>query len=553
MMRDLKESQSRAFSDRRGLLLNRENWFFILVFLLALILRITGLDFLLPHFEAGDEKDIVESSLNIIRTGDFNPHFFWYGSFPIYWITAIYYLVILILWPFSGQPSLAVFIEGLNVHDYHCLFFYIGRITSVFFGLLTIYLLYEIGKNLFGKKAGKLIVLLSSFDAFHVTFSQIFKIDISLSFWILATVYFALKIMESGKTRNYLLGGVCAGLAMSTKYNFLAFVPLVAANILKDKNWKSIFDLKLLLAGYVAVAVFVVTCPFSMLDFQSFYSQLFFQMNVLQQVYYLDASFFKTEIPYLSHLILMGLSNPLISFLSVFGMISFFRRDWRSAVLVISFPVIYFVFAFGISKLPNPQNIFPIIPFQIILCGFFFHQLFENKKFWYRYLGVGIFIMNIILQIFCLVYSPPYAAWANPYVKSGNWIDKNINKSSIVMSYYGNLGNIHYVESSFGFAQEYLIKPKLNKFEENLAKIKPDFLILMNWGMEHQNNNYFKNYGKWVNDILKKPFSDYCLVKGFYLPKMYRGISEKLIPVSKDYGLLVFGKKAGSRCEKLDF
>jgi len=550
MMRTYKANQSQTLSSRLGSILNKENWFFIFVFLLALILRIKDIGLFLPYFEAGDEKFLVESSLNIIRTGDLNPHFFWYGSFPIYWISAIYYLVILILWPFSNQSSLASFIGNLNIYDYHFLFFYIGRITSVLFSLLTIYLLYAIGKNLFGKKTGKIILFLSSFNVFHAFLSQLFKVDISLSFWILATVYFALKILESGKIINYVLGGICVGLAMSTKYNFLAFIPLAAARVLKDKEWKSLFELKLFLAGYVAAVTFIVTCPFSILDFKDFYSQLYFQMKTLQQGPY-DPMSFLTGIPYLAPLIAIGGSDPLIAFSSVFGLIIVFRKDWRSAVLVSCFPVIYFIFAFGVSKLPNPQNIFPTFPFLVIFSGFFFKQFFESNRPRYRHLAVGIFILNIIFQIlFYFIYLPPYQAWEYPYKESVKWIEKNIDKNSIVMSYYGSPGNFRYIKGSFGFAQEYMIRPKLKNYEENLVKFKPDFLILMNWGMEHQSNDDFKAYGNWVNAILKKPFSDYCLIKGFYLPKIYRGISEKFIPVSENYGLLIFQRKEVQGCEK---
>ena len=43
-------------------------------------------DLLLPYFESGpDERYLIDPALKILKTGDLNPHFFWYGSFPIYW------------------------------------------------------------------------------------------------------------------------------------------------------------------------------------------------------------------------------------------------------------------------------------------------------------------------------------------------------------------------------------------------------------------------------------------------------------------------------------
>ena len=54
------------------------------ILVLAAVLRLWTVDSGIPHTVAVDEPEIMGRAVNILKTGDFNPHFFDYGGFTIY-------------------------------------------------------------------------------------------------------------------------------------------------------------------------------------------------------------------------------------------------------------------------------------------------------------------------------------------------------------------------------------------------------------------------------------------------------------------------------------
>jgi hypothetical protein len=55
-------------------------WALVGLIVLGLVLRVWGITFGLPYLYHPDEPLGVSVAINMVKTGDLNPHFFGYGS-----------------------------------------------------------------------------------------------------------------------------------------------------------------------------------------------------------------------------------------------------------------------------------------------------------------------------------------------------------------------------------------------------------------------------------------------------------------------------------------
>lgn len=96
------------------------------------------------------------------------------------------------------------------------------RISSVVFGVLVIVMVYKLSFELFGNKNLSLLAtLLASLDGLLLVQSRVAMNDIHVTFFILLTFLVYLRYRKSLSSRLLLLSGVCAGLAMGTKWSGL--------------------------------------------------------------------------------------------------------------------------------------------------------------------------------------------------------------------------------------------------------------------------------------------------------------------------------------------
>jgi 4-amino-4-deoxy-L-arabinose transferase-like glycosyltransferase len=108
-----------------------------------------------------------------------------------------------------------------------------GRFVSLFFGVLTVALMYRIGKKVGGKWIGLLAALFLAIARFHIWWSQDIKNYTPSIFFVFVAVWFGLQILEISnfdKNRNLEFGyALFAALALWTHY--LAALVLIAFNL----------------------------------------------------------------------------------------------------------------------------------------------------------------------------------------------------------------------------------------------------------------------------------------------------------------------------------
>jgi YYY domain-containing protein len=105
----------------------------------------------------------------------------------------------------------------------------LGRFLSAFFDILTVLLVFEMGRQLFGKRVGLVAAALLSATVLHVQYSHFFGAETFLTLFVTAVLYFSVRIWKYGGVWNYAFAGLAFGLALATK---LSAAPVLVVPVL---------------------------------------------------------------------------------------------------------------------------------------------------------------------------------------------------------------------------------------------------------------------------------------------------------------------------------
>ncbi len=162
-----------------------------------------------------------------------------------------------------------------------------GRLLMALLDTLTIFLLFLVGRRLYGAAGGLLAASLYAFTAQAVQLSHFFAIDPAGTTFVALAVYGGVLMVQEHSWRGVFYAGVGAGLAISTKFSMLPIlaVPIMAAlvvlwrtryrpqHVSKDGKGSSAAGRMLLgapAALLLAFGAFLVTSPYAVLDWVNF-------------------------------------------------------------------------------------------------------------------------------------------------------------------------------------------------------------------------------------------------------------------------------------------
>ncbi len=161
-----------------------------------------------------------------------------------------------------------------------------GQLTAVtraLTGLIdvgTVWLIYLLGRRLYGVGVGLLAAAFLAVDVMHIQLAHFFTVDPYMAFFVVAAVYFMVRTGEQGgrgdnlltrSLANLLLASVFVGLAVGSKFAaVLLFLPLAVTVwiVVNEQRRHTPSFVKLFAAVvFAAFLAFFVTNPFAVLDF----------------------------------------------------------------------------------------------------------------------------------------------------------------------------------------------------------------------------------------------------------------------------------------------
>ena len=380
-------------------------WLLFGIMLLALIPRLYGLNWDANNHLHPDEREIVFRSIcltfpdtprpggcdpSVSGPGWFfspasplNPHFFAYGSFPLYLLAAVAHGLSWITTLTHGQfvPP-----DGGVWSDFNH-FTLIGRVLSALFDVGSVLLAGLLARKLGGRIAGLLAAAFVAVTPFEVQVSHFYAVDTLLLFFVLLTllgsVYLAGRQWEGLRIpalwSTWLVGtatGVAFGLALATKVSALPLAaPIAVALILRWRRRgpdEAILALLSILAA--ALVTFLVTSPYAIIDFHTFQQQVSEQTALARgQLDYPYVRQFAGTTPYIyeiRQLLLYDMGLPL-GLLGIAGAIWAVTRVWRNPdsmwTIMLTWLVVYFGIVGG-SYTKFTRYMLPVFA-PLAICG----------------------------------------------------------------------------------------------------------------------------------------------------------------------------------------
>lgn len=385
------------------------------VILLAFGLRTYGLNWDQNQHLHPDERAIVMNVTNpsfhwpvssqewntVLTVGSpLNPHWFPYGSLPLYLLKFIGYLGSFV------NPSFAQY-DKLNL---------LGRGLSALLDTGTTLLIFLITFRISKRWLTSLLAMfLYAMAVLPIQLSHFYAVDVPMTFFITLTLYFCLR-------RNPWLIGIAAGLAFATKASSLPlFLPIFLSFLPLYKAPKKLF-LELVICILVTTATFMMAMPYAVIDFPSFYHQLTEQQAMTRNPFVFPYTLqFVGNIPYLyplKNILLWGL-GPVLALPAFFGSlwltIMSIRKRNQNQIVLFSFLWLFFgiVGGFAVGFI---RYLLPIYPILVISAVLFLDEVF----------GKLIFPIFIALALVWPISFMHIYSVSNTRTTASEWIYMNI-------------------------------------------------------------------------------------------------------------------------------
>ncbi len=394
---------------------------FIAILSIASVLRFTGINWDGGNQLHPDERFIFMTTTALDFQNDMNPHFFAYGSFPLYLLKLI-------------STTTGKLFPQLLQYDTLPI---IGRILSGLFDIGTLCCIYYLLHHLTKKKH---IVYLGTLwyasSVLPIQLSHFYAVDTILTFFSCLTLFFTLRYYQHPSVRYALGIGIAVGLAIATKISAMVLIIPIGITFLITfpKNWKKtcLFGI---IVGIAALYTFFITEPYAFLDFATFKQQLLDQQAMTKSAFTFPYTLqYVGKIPYLyefKNIILwgQGVFLGIISFLGIiYGTKKAIQNKSVPTIILLVFFWVYTAivgrFAIGFMR-----YMLPIYPILTIFAALLIQKCTQNIKPQKRMLIYGICTALIFFWTitFTQIYTKP-----NTRVVASAWIFKNIPRGATI-------------------------------------------------------------------------------------------------------------------------
>lgn len=248
-----------------------------LILLVGLGLRMEGLKWGIPKAPYWrsyhpDERVAFYTLLEMTNSnGTFNPHYFVNPTFHYYLIGSAWWVAK----SFKLVPSPQDVINespSVTLGDVTRIWL-LARSISVILGVLTIWLTYLLGRELFNNDVFALVAAwLAAVMPTLVIQSHYLTVDGPVGFWFLAAILLTVRAFKDKRHRIWAAAGLLAGIAVATKYNALigimsVFTALFIRQLANrdDRTEKPHFKAGIFIG--CLIAGFLLGCPYAILSF----------------------------------------------------------------------------------------------------------------------------------------------------------------------------------------------------------------------------------------------------------------------------------------------
>jgi hypothetical protein len=251
-------------------------------------------------------------------------------------------------------------------------FYLIGRILTILLSTAAIPLTYVLCRRMAGEGAALAAATFVAVSPLHVDFSRIVRVDAVMTTFILVAMLYALKAMDGQLGKDFVLSGVCTGLATATKWPGIsaAVIAIMATGLAAPERPVS-WTTRARWSGFACLGVvtgFLVATPFLLVELPQALRQVAWE--VLRPGGHLSATGspgLPNYLWYLTGPLQQALGGPLELF-ALIGLAASCQARVRSSLLLASFSLL-FLLGVGLLNLRWDRWIVPLVPSVAILAA----------------------------------------------------------------------------------------------------------------------------------------------------------------------------------------
>lgn len=444
-----------------------EIFFLILIAVTAIYFRFVKLDWGEGYFFHPDERNIAGAVAQLRFPNELNPHFFAYGSVPVY-----IYFAVSALFKSSYLPA-DMFERSIMV----------GRIISAMLSVLSLVVVYKLGRNI-GRRVGILAVVMAVFSVGLIQYAHFSTVESMLGFFYLIVVWQLIEFIKHGRCKYLVVASIFCGISIATKLTSLLIVPVVLISVFLGSNRSILSYLRNVgLALFLVVSIYVLLFPYSILDFDGFKKSLDYEGGVATgkiRVFYTRQ--YESSTPVVWHFtrvfpwttgVLVTALLPIAWAACTGRVLRFKSVTGRKVIFLIWTWISIFFFWHAGLYVKWIRYIVPILPFVFVLLAWFIEDLS-------RYGRLGRVVSRIIL-IFVLfemmtkaiIFTRMYRQ-TDTRVQAGKWAEKNISPGERILSEIYDLGVIAMPQRTMPFTKLFnfydLDTDNLNERVDDLAR-----------------------------------------------------------------------------------
>ncbi len=401
--------------------------------LLALGLRLWGLRYGLPYLRHPDEPRYIASAILLFKTGSLDPNTLPDLSISafVYVINALaylpYYLAGKVLGPFQVRadlPEPQMLALGIGRIAMPSLVL-MGRSVTLLFGVATVWLVYLLGRRLTpdSPTVGWLAALLVTVSPTLVLHSRTVTPDAFLVFWSVLALWAAVEILQTGRMRAYLIGGLAVGFAVGSKLNgVVAGLPLVVAHFLATGR-RGLPDRRFYVMGGCVIVATLIATPYLLGDAGKVWADILFERQHYATGH--DGMEGATLRWYLTHM--WRAAGPLY-FLALVGIgRALLRRD-RVVLVVALYTVVYFGLI-SVMVVRNDRTLLPVLPFACLLAAVGLAPIVDPLRA-QRYGGFAVAALVLALVAYPVhktVDSTRQLVRVDGFVQASTWLAEDLS------------------------------------------------------------------------------------------------------------------------------
>jgi 4-amino-4-deoxy-L-arabinose transferase-like glycosyltransferase len=350
-------------------------WWLAGLLAIAAFVRFRGIRFGLPHTQARPDETAIIDPVRVLLSGHL-PHFYDY-PWLFLWIVALGY-VGYFLWGLAigTFTSMTAMLASWPVR--WSPFFLIPRVISAAAGTLSVLVVFRLGRQIRDDATAIVAALFFAFSFMHVRSSHFGTTDVMMTGLIVAAVSLLIDAHRTRRRGTFFAAGLVAGLAAATKYNaVILVVPMIASQLLhvwerpacRREAWR---DPGILYFSIPFVLAFAIGVPFILLDRAPFLDAMR-ELGHALRVGDVRMDLGNGWLYHLTFSLRYDLGVPLL----VTGLAGAGLLLWAeppSAILLLSFPVAYYVVA-GSIRLLFVRYAMPITPFLCVTAAYFVCRL----------------------------------------------------------------------------------------------------------------------------------------------------------------------------------